>query len=169
MQSRSNGLDEETRELINQLVPPPRSRRATLATLAAVGGLAIVVVVAWHAGVFIPRVSLTGTWQTSFDQSADTASFTVEVRNDGLVAADVEEVRLIGPAGPIEPKELRDVTAALGRGGSANITVVIDGVCALGRVDFVELRVTPSVPITQTVTQPLGFGPITPSEGCDTP
>jgi hypothetical protein len=146
-----NELDPPTRELVDFLVPPPRSRRATVIRWGGYALVPIVFLTLWFTGTIAPGVSgSNGALQ--YDTDTQVAQLELELHNDRPFAVDIDRFELRGA-----PGTLRDAPVLhLGGGESATISLTVDdarcaGVVSAAEAPWLAVFATPVVPITQRV------------------
>jgi hypothetical protein len=146
-----NELDPPTRELVDFLVPPPRSRRAAVIRWVGYALVPIVFLTLWFTGTIAPGVSGANS-ALQYDTDNHVAQVEIELHNDRPFAVDIDRFELHGT-----PGTLRDAPALhLGGGASATISLTVDDArCmdmdAAPEAPWLAVFATPVVPITQRV------------------
>lgn len=140
-----NELDPAEQELVDFLVPPPRSRRSTVIRGIGYALVLVVFLTLWFTGVIAPGVS--GYVPSSqFDPLGGVATIDVELHNDRLFAVDIDRFEVHGTTG-----SLRDTPVVhLDGGQSVRLSLTIDGAsCGTSEIPWLEAHATPVLPISQ--------------------
>lgn len=149
MGTEVNELDPPTRELVDFLVPPPRSRRATIARWVGYALVPIVFLTLWFTGVIAPGVSGSNP-ALQYDAIGHVAHVEIDLHNDRQFAVTIDRFELHGaPGTPRTTPALH-----LGGGESATVSLTIDDAACPGTGStppWLAVFATPVVPITQGV------------------
>jgi hypothetical protein len=146
-----NELDPPTRELVDFLVPPPRSRRATVIRWVGYALVPIVFLTLWFTGTIAPGVTGANNG-LQYDTDTHVAQLELELHNDRPFAVDIDRFELHGA-----PGTLRDApTLRLAGGQSVIISLTVDDarctdMVVAPDVPWLAVFATPVAPITQRV------------------